>query len=154
MKIPLIIISTIIIILGIGYFATNSNQPTKITTEVTITPTTTEVARQEDSSPNKTPGLYTTYDEQKITQSTADQIYLFFHATWCPTCRVLESDILKNSSKIPTGVEIYKVDYDKATTLKQKYGITVQHSVIKITSDGTAISTITHPPTLATLLTS
>jgi len=100
------------------------------------------------------PGIYTEYTANAVADSTAERIFLFFHATWCPSCRALEADITANLNDIPPGVAIYKVDYDTATELKQTYGITRQHSVIEVTQAGTITGTVTHPPTLTSLLTS
>jgi thiol-disulfide isomerase/thioredoxin len=113
--------------------------------ENTVNPT------QEDSpSPAlaQTTGTYTTYDAEQVSTSNADQIFLFFHAPWCPSCVALENDILANEESIPEGVEIYKVDYDSETELKARYGVTRQHSVLEIDSDGNILSEVTHPATL------
>jgi thiol-disulfide isomerase/thioredoxin len=61
---------------------------------------------------------------------------LFFHASWCPTCRTADADILKNVSTIPSGATIIKVDYDKEVALKQKYGVTTQHTFVEIDTQG------------------
>jgi len=87
-----------------------------------------------------------------VANSDAEHIVLFFAASWCPSCRALDKDILANQGSIPSGVEIYKVDYDTAIALKKQYGVTTQHSLIEIASDGTAKSSITHPATLADVL--
>lgn len=97
-------------------------------------------------------GIYMAYDADKVAKSTAHHIILFFHATWCPSCRALDADIVKNAKNIPGMVEIYKVDYDTSIALKKKYGITTQHSIIEIAADGTAKGNITHPATLADVL--
>ena len=99
-------------------------------------------------------GSYQDYDPAKVAASDAEHIILSFHAPWCPSCRALEQDITADLSAIPAGVEIYKVDYDTATELKQRYGITRQHSLIEIAADGTAEGSVTHPATLAQLVAS
>lgn len=103
---------------------------------------------------NTTAGSYETYDAAKIAISEADHIILFFHATWCPSCVALDRNINANLASIPSGVEIYKLDYDSETELKQQYGIIRQHSVVEISADGAKVGSITHPPTLEQLVAS
>jgi thiol-disulfide isomerase/thioredoxin len=43
---------------------------------------------------------------------------LFFHATWCPTCRALDSS-LSSATDTPDNVSVFKVDYDSNTELRQ-----------------------------------
>lgn len=63
-------------------------------------------------------------------------VVLFFSATWCPTCRALDKQIESNLSSIPSDAVILKVNYDDSTELKQKYGVTTQHTTVLIGSDG------------------
>jgi len=81
-------------------------------------------------------GTYIQYSETAVTSSQADTQVLFFHATWCPSCRGLDADISSNQSTIPSGVEIYKLDYDTNVALRQKYGVTTQHTLVEIDSNG------------------
>ncbi|MEK7638939.1 MAG: thioredoxin domain-containing protein [Patescibacteria group bacterium] len=158
-----IIIGVIVLVLGIGYLATNSPSQAPVTTatpEKTVAPESspiesppvTESTTPGDVASVTARGTYTPYDAEKIAASTADHILLFFHATWCPSCRALEADIVAKAATIPAGVEIYKVDYDTATALKRKYGITTQHSIVEIDASGNAKSKVTHPLTLAGVL--
>lgn len=98
-------------------------------------------------------GVYTMYDETKLALADAGQVVLYFNASWCPSCRALDSDIETHLSDIPAGVAILKIDYDTATELKQKYGITQQHTLVQVDSDGEEITKWTGSPTLAALLT-
>lgn len=167
MKTILIIIGVIVIIFGVGYLITTTSEEStegiqesaaeamlgnnaiapKETT-VTNTSTSTDATATTDVAP----GIYTVYDADAIAHSVAKHIVLFFHASWCPSCKALESDIVAHADSIPAGVEIYKVDYDTATALKRQYGITVQHSIVEITASGEALSGISHPLTLKALL--
>ena len=61
---------------------------------------------------------------------------LYFHANWCPVCRVLEPDLRANISTFPSDVTILKVDYDKETALKQQYGVTYQHTFVQVDASG------------------
>jgi thiol-disulfide isomerase/thioredoxin len=167
-----IAIGVIVLILSIGYIATNSNNEpvatppvanvqnnqqagaTASNPEALADTTNTQTQAEQDVAEENTsqPGIYTTYDEEQIAASEADHIVLFFHATWCPSCRALDNDITANAEDIPFGVEIYKLDYDTETELKRQYGITTQHSIVEIDSNGTATSAITHPITFEDML--
>ncbi|MET3141645.1 UNVERIFIED_ORG: thiol-disulfide isomerase/thioredoxin [Arthrobacter sp. UYEF2] len=72
--------------------------------------------------------------------SESEKVILFFHATWCSTCKLLASDIEANAASIPAGVKILKVDYDSETALKQKYGVTLQHTLVQVKPDGSQIA--------------
>ena len=162
-----LIIGVIVLVLGVGYLATSSKDDTQVakTTANTETvplesnqpiaevdtPSTVESA-EDASRVASVPGSYSAYDASKIAASDAEHILLFFHATWCPSCRALDTDIVKNAANIPAGVEIYKVDYDTSVELKRKYGVTTQHSIIEINKSGEAESSISHPLTLEGVL--
>ncbi len=180
MQIVSIVIGVIVLIVGVGYFATNSGNTSAPATTVVETNQAAEEAVTPETSPEPevateagtpqiesteadettieaaaiptTPGTYQTYDAAKIAASDAEYILLFFHATWCPSCRALDADITANAAAIPPGVEIYKIDYDTATELKRQYGVTRQHSIIEITAAGVAESSVSHPSTLAGIL--
>lgn len=168
MKTFFTITGIIILILGVGYVATSSDSdpastpndpastPEPVVTDNDTGETTSdpeEMATNEPENEPSDPGTYQDYDAEQIANSDADRIFLSFYATWCPSCRALEADIQANAASIPPDVEIYKVDYDTATALKRQYNITMQHSIIEIDSDGTAVSSITHPATLSALVT-
>jgi thiol-disulfide isomerase/thioredoxin len=61
---------------------------------------------------------------------------LFFHAPWCPTCRAAEKDVLARTADLPAGLVIVKVDYDGATELKQRYGVTRQSTFVQVDGEG------------------
>lgn len=84
-------------------------------------------------------GSYEAYSPEKIARAETGDVVLFFHASWCPSCRGLSSDIEKNLSAIPEGLSILKADYDKESELKKKYGITYQHTLVQVDKDGNLI---------------
>ncbi len=160
MKSSLLIISIVVLVAGIGYFATQdkgakqdsvANSNTETRAQDSALPPANEI---ETVSPEATAtevasaGAYLPYSADAVASSDADRILLFFHATWCPSCKALDADIVKNADTIPDGVAIYKVDYDTSTELKRKYGVTTQHSIIEINKSGEAQSSISHPLTL------
>ena len=86
-----------------------------------------------EKSPTEAAGTYKEYSEDEFAAMAGTRI-LFFHASWCPQCRQLESDI--KEGKIPEGVTIFKVDYDSSQKLRQKYGVTLQTTLVKVDDSG------------------
>lgn len=76
-------------------------------------------------------GTYTDYNNNDFTKIDG-KIVLDFYAPWCPSCRKLEKDIKKSLMDIPANVTILKVDYDSETGLKNKYGVTRQHTLVQV----------------------
>ena len=93
------------------------------------------------------------YTPEAVSSATADdKVVLFFHATWCSTCKLLADDITANADSIPDNVRILLVDFDTATDLKQKYGVALQHTLVQVDSNGDAIEQWHLTPTLGELL--
>lgn len=85
-------------------------------------------------------GSYVAYAPERLADANKGKVVLFFRASWCPTCRSLDKDIRANAAKIPAGVTILDVDYDTATALKQKYGVTSQHTLVQVDTQGSQIT--------------
>lgn len=98
------------------------------------------------------PGSYEAYDPAKIVRANEGRVVLFFHASWCPTCRAFKNDVSNNLENIPDGMTILEVNYDTETALKQKYGITYQHTYVEVDADGNALNTWSGSPTLEAFL--
>lgn len=96
------------------------------------------------------PGQYVEYSEE-LAASTAGTKLLFFHAPWCPQCRELDASIV--SGLIPANATIFKVDYDSNQALRQKYGVTIQTTIVKIDNQGNKIASYVayDEPTLTAL---
>ncbi len=77
-------------------------------------------------------GQYLTY-RGDLTIGTGRRL-LFFHAPWCPQCRALEASI--QAEGVPEGVTIIKVDYDSNQALRQRYGVTIQTTLVEIDATG------------------
>ncbi len=84
-------------------------------------------------------GSYEAYSTEKLAMAETGDVVIFFHASWCPSCRGLNSNIESNLSAIPAGTTILKADYDKETELKKKYGVTSQHTLVQVDKDGNLI---------------
>lgn len=106
--------------------------------------------KKEDAAMMK--GSYEAYSPEKIVRAEHGDVVLFFHASWCPSCRSLDSNIEANRSSIPEGLSILKVDYDKETELKKKYGVTYQFTMVQVGADGSLIKKWSGSPTLADLV--
>lgn len=84
-------------------------------------------------------GTYEVYASEKIAKATNSDVVLFFHASWCPTCRALERDIQANLDDIPENLVILKTDYDTERELKKKYSVTIQHTFVQVDANGKLI---------------
>lgn len=112
-----------------------------------------EEEKMEDGAMMKKAGTYEAYVPEKLARASTGDVVLFFRASWCPTCRALDADIKTNASSIREGVTILDVNYDDSTALKQKYGVTYQHTLVQVDAAGNQIAKWTGSPTLAALLT-
>lgn len=155
-----LIIGVVIIVLGgIGWFAVaqSGKDDAMMQDEQMMEKTDDAMMQKDDSAMMETgdammrKGTYETYAPEKLALATKGNVLLFFHADWCPVCRALEAEILAGAM-IPEGVHILKVDYDTATSLRQKYGVTVQHTFVQVDANGTAEQKFMDETTLAGVL--
>ena len=126
------IISVAAILIGLQFNFKPASQPDTSSTQNESNPDTLLDAA------HKSPvnGQYVDYSPQIIDLTPGTKI-LFFHAPWCPQCRALESSL--KAQTIPSGVTIIKVDYDSNQPLRQKFGVTIQTTLIKISDSGELI---------------
>lgn len=94
---------------------------------------------------------YADYSKSKDTYSDS-KVVLYFHAPWCPTCQALDKSINANLGTIPSKTIIVKTDYDSSNDLKKKYGVTYQHTLVQIDSNGDKIKKWSGSPELKDLL--
>lgn len=107
--------------------------------------TTTEVMMQEDQNeaePAAT-GQYAVYQEGVI--GNGQTSVLFFHAPWCPVCREEDKKLLSWYTNQGFPLSVYKVDYDSSLELRKRYGVTYQHTFVKIDGKGNAITKLQGP---------
>lgn len=128
----LVIATTILLIAGAGAYVYLNKS---MTMSDSVQPASRESSLQPSENKNTavTAGSYREYSEEAVKMTKGDKI-LFFHAPWCPQCRDLEKSIL--SSSLPDNLTIFKVDYDSNQTLRAKYGVTLQTTLVKIDDDG------------------
>lgn len=144
-RLPILIL-VLVLVLGLGYvffFNKDKNTPTPTNTQEKVdttaktdvqTPTTSQPssetpAQSQPSVSTALKGTYSDYSADTLSSVKGKRI-LFFHAPWCPQCRQLEASI--KSGEIPDGVSIVKVDYDSNQKLRQKYGVTIQTTMVLI----------------------
>ncbi|MDP3993075.1 MAG: thioredoxin domain-containing protein [bacterium] len=132
MKLIVGIILVLAVLIGGGFYLGNRNDA----------PATIEQPEAENSpsketgtatEPSQQPGIYVDYSSSVVANTAGTKI-LFFHAPWCPQCRELDQSI--KSSVIPSGVTIIKTDYDTNQALRQKYGVTIQTTLVKVDDQG------------------
>ena len=133
------IVAIIALIVGAGIFVTINNESPLADSTATKQSTTPDTQAVDKPMPatdeaNQTTGSYVMYSDENLKQYSSTTRLLFFHAPWCPQCRELDASI--TASSLPANTTILKVDYDTNQELRQKYGVTIQTTVVKIDADG------------------
>lgn len=85
-----------------------------------------------------TPSGYVSYEEYSAAMDkySSVKVVLFFNATWCPDCQAITKALTDDPGKIPAKTTVVSVDYDSHTDLRQRYGVTMQHTFVQINSSG------------------
>jgi len=93
-----------------------------------------EIAAEEPA-----PGQRIGYDEWSADPAaySGSDVVLYFHADWCHLCQ--ETDEALAATGVPAGLTLVEVDYDTRTDLRQEYGVTVQHSFVKVDDSGSRV---------------
>lgn len=129
--------AAIALLAGVAGCSAEAEPPMTAPPAATASPPPAPVEGDDESEPAVQPGAYVNYFDGAIAATPGTKA-LFFHASWCPKCRDLEEDILANT--IPDGFTVFKVDYDSATELRQRYGVTVQTTIVYVDDDGNALA--------------
>jgi thiol-disulfide isomerase/thioredoxin len=102
--------------------------------------TTSQQPNNEDTTALETsesqPGKYEAYNEAVFAQTEGRRV-LFFYAPWCPQCRALDASIQEGT--VPRGIVIFKTDYDSHQELRQKYGVTIQTTLVEVDENGNEV---------------
>lgn len=95
----------------------------------------TDMMKKDESAMMKPTG-YITYDATKVSEAlkAGQKVVLFFHATWCPSCKALDKAIMGDT--VPADTLIVKVDYDTSEALKKEYRVASQHTTVMLSADG------------------
>ena len=136
----LTIILIVLTIVNLGVFASGQTEAPVMEAPAMEGPAMEmEPAMDSDMKPAMGP-LHEFDGMDKAMMSAAEQpTVLFFHASWCPTCKAAMKDLEANVSKLK-GYTIYITDYDTTEELQKKYGVTYQHTFVQIDSEGNAIT--------------
>jgi thiol-disulfide isomerase/thioredoxin len=91
---------------------------------------------KKDESAMMKPTGYIAYDAAKVSEAlkAGQKVVLFFHATWCPSCKALDKAITADT--VPADTLIVKVDYDTSEALKKEYRVASQHTTVMLSADG------------------
>ena len=108
----------------------------------TKVPTADEMTAEEVGMMTEIYQEYTPELEDKYKGS--QKFVLFFHADWCPTCRVLEKKIKENLTSLATAI-ILETNYDREVEVKKKYKVRVQSTVVFFNADGSIEKTKVNP---------
>jgi len=140
-----IIVAVIVVIIvrnpgATNDLSTNETSPLETTDNETVDENTSEEVKVSAEDASAEPGTYTEYSPEIVSVANKGDLVLFFHATWCPSCRALDNDINDSLSEIPTELTIAKLDYDSETELKKKYGVTTQHTLVQIDGNGDMVT--------------
>lgn len=127
-----VLVLFLLIATGIAYLVT---RPTKNTESV---PPPQPPATAQPEQPAIEKGKYVDYTEESFAQTKGTRL-IFFYAPWCPQCRALDESI--KATNLPVGVTIFKLDYDSNRSLRQKYGVTLQTTVVKVDAEGVGVKT-------------
>ncbi len=117
-----------------------------------MAPTTQQTAPPVTDLPaTQTFGTYIDYSADSIAKTPGTKL-LFFYAPWCPQCRMLDADI--KAKGVPDDTTIIKVDYDSNQALRQKYGVTIQTTFVRVDDAGNMLQKFVayDDPTLAAAL--
>ena len=140
MRITTLIVATAVTMLLAGC-ATGGGPDAAQTPPVVSAPTmpdpTPSAEAADEAQPAGQSGAYLDYYDGAIAETAGTKV-LFFHASWCPKCRDLEENIL--ASDIPDNFTVFKVDFDTATELRQRYGVTLQTTIVYVDDDGDALA--------------
>ncbi len=122
--------------------AAGASSPAPATSSAPDTPTGDATSGESESAGATTPapGAYVTladYEQDPGAHAGSTVVY-FFHASWCPSCRATDAAI--GESGIPDGLTVVKVDYDDATELRQRYGVTQQHTFVQVDDSGAELA--------------
>jgi thiol-disulfide isomerase/thioredoxin len=126
----LVLLSVGIVVLIAGSFIYLNSSPSDANRTEQSADSSSASKPEPTSSDSK--GKYIDYSESALSQAEGTRI-LFFHAPWCSQCRVLEADIQQRG--LPDGVTVLKVDYDTNQELRQRYGVTVQTTLVLVDNE-------------------
>ncbi|MCU0301170.1 MAG: thioredoxin family protein [Candidatus Nanopelagicales bacterium] len=106
--------------------------------------TPADTAEPSDAATEAQPGAWVdlaAYEADPATFHDAGDVVLFFNADWCPTCRTTVQNL--DAQGVPSGLTVVSVDFDDSTDLRQRHGVTVQHTFVQVDPEGAAVTKFT-----------
>ena len=97
-------------------------------------------------------GMYVDYDSTLLAKADTGKVVLFFQALWEPTCKFLDANLDSQLANFPNGLVILKLNYDLELELKEKYGVSVEHTLVQVDSQGNEIAKWTGGNDLASIV--
>lgn len=79
-------------------------------------------------------GIYDDLDTDRF--DLYEKNILFFTAQWCPSCLEADERFTQSASGIPSGVALWRVDYDAHEDLRNTYHIDAAHMFIVVDIEG------------------
>lgn len=154
MKKPLAIGIVTALVIGTASFAVAGNRqnadpvPVSMQEQAVSAPEPATAPAAEPAPAQAATAGYVDYVSLENAPADRPHRVLFFKADWCYTCTGLHKDIEANSTSVPADVQIIRVNYDKETSLKQKYDVRQQHTMVQIDQDGNVVKKWVLSPTL------
>ena len=139
-RIVIVCLLSLALVAGAAIYFMNSQTAQTRDSEADQTTANTVVSSNESAPKTAVASGYVDYSDDYL-ETTSGTRLLFFHASWCPQCRTLETDIIENG--VPEDVTIIKVDYDSSQQLRQKYGVTIQTTVVRVDDQGELVGKYT-----------
>jgi len=131
-----VVIGALVLVVALRPMTTNTAMDAVQQTDASIVGEVPAVADPSNDSPAVVlaNGRYQEYSSELVDDSGYQTTILFFYAGWCPECRGYDKAI--EGATLPPGVQILQVNYDDAQDLRQKYGVTIQSSFVRVDAAG------------------
>lgn len=118
--------------------------------------------KKEEAKEEKTPAAELTEEEKKFLETNSPSIrnfspalyqniqgkkpvVLYFHASWCPTCKDLKKRIETDLSQLPENTKIMVVNFDESQQLKSDFGVVTQSTLVYLDQYNNKIATQINP---------
>lgn len=125
---------------GAGAESSSSSSAVMLDTSMEMKSSMRSSVQSDITAPVKSGASYLAYTDGVI--GNGERAVLFFHAAWCPYCRIADADLKAIYEAGGAGMNTYRVDYDTSLELKKKYGVTYQHTFVVIDGQGNAEKTV------------
>lgn len=82
---------------------------------------------------------YVPYSQAAFDAASDEKRVLYFYASWCSTCTGIDLEMSEHQERIPANMVVFKVDFDAQRELKQRYGVTLQHTFVLVDKQGNSL---------------